>query len=64
MLHEIIPVGMLECNCQVVADDKTLEAVVIDPGDELERVQKILTRHDLKVRYIIATHAHIDTWAG
>ena len=48
MLHEIIPVGLLACNCSVVADDETNEAIVIDPGDEIERVQKILTRHDLK----------------
>ncbi|HET7214028.1 MAG TPA: MBL fold metallo-hydrolase, partial [Terriglobia bacterium] len=64
MLHEILSVGILECNCSVVADDKTKEAIVIDPGDEVERVQKILTRHDLKVRYIIATHAHIDHVGG
>ena len=64
MLHEILPVGMLECNCSVVADDKTREAIVIDPGDDVERVQKILTRHGLKVRYIIATHAHIDHVGG
>ena len=51
---------MLACNCSVVGDDETKEAIVIDPGDEIERVQRILTQHDLKVRYIIATHAHID----
>jgi len=64
MLHEILPVGMLACNCSVVGDDETKEAIVIDPGDEIERVLRILTQHDLKVRYIIATHAHIDHVGG
>lgn len=64
MLHEILPVGLLECNCSVVADDETKEAVVVDPGDEIERVQRILTKFDLRVRYIIATHAHIDHVGG
>jgi hydroxyacylglutathione hydrolase len=64
MLHEILPVGMLSCNCSVVGDEATKEAIVIDPGDEVERVQEILARHDFKVKYIIATHAHIDHVGG
>ena len=64
MLHEILPVGMLACNCSVVADDATKEAIVIDPGDDIDKVQRILKQHDLKVRYIIATHAHIDHVGG
>jgi hydroxyacylglutathione hydrolase len=64
MIHEIIPVGMLQCNCSIVGDEATGEAVVIDPGDDIERVQEVLARHKLKVRYIIATHAHIDHVGG
>ncbi|MEJ2009161.1 MAG: MBL fold metallo-hydrolase, partial [Acidobacteriota bacterium] len=64
MLHEILPVGLLACNCSVVGDDETKEAIVIDPGDEIERVQQILKRHDLRVKYIVATHAHIDHVGG
>jgi hydroxyacylglutathione hydrolase len=64
MIHEILPVGMLACNCSVLGDETTGEAVVIDPGDEIERVQEILRRHKLRVRYIVATHAHIDHVGG
>ena len=64
MIHEVLPVGMLACNCSVLGDETTGEAVVIDPGDEVERVQEILQRHHLKARYIIATHAHIDHVGG
>jgi glyoxylase-like metal-dependent hydrolase (beta-lactamase superfamily II) len=64
MIHEILPVGMLACNCSVLGDEKSGEAVVIDPGDDVDRVQEILSRHKLRVRYIIATHAHIDHVGG
>ncbi|HUY14059.1 MAG TPA: MBL fold metallo-hydrolase [Terriglobia bacterium] len=64
MIHEIIPVGMLACNCSVVGDETTGEAVVIDPGDDIERVQGVLQRHHLRVKYIVATHAHIDHVGG
>jgi len=64
MIHQVLAVGMLECNCSVVGDEATGEAVVIDPGDDVERVQEILTRHRLRAKYIIATHAHIDHVGG
>ena len=64
MIHEILPVGMLACNCSVLGDETTGEAVVIDPGDDIEQVQKILAKHHLRVKYIVATHAHIDHVGG
>jgi len=64
MIHEILPVGMLACNCSILGDEATGEAFVIDPGDEVERVQEILARHRLRAKYIIATHAHIDHVGG
>jgi hydroxyacylglutathione hydrolase len=64
MIHEILPVGMLQCNCSVVGDPKTREAVVIDPGDEIERIVEVIAKYDLKVRAILSTHAHIDHVGG
>jgi glyoxylase-like metal-dependent hydrolase (beta-lactamase superfamily II) len=64
MIHEILPVGMLACNCSIVGDETTGEAVVIDPGDEVDRVQEVLAQHKLHVKYIVATHAHIDHVGG
>lgn len=64
MIHEILPVGMLACNCSILGDEATGEAVVIDPGDEIDRVREILDRHRLRVKWIIATHAHIDHVGG
>jgi len=63
MIHEILPVGMLACNCSIVGDEKTGEAVVIDPGDEIDRVQEVLAKHHLRPNYIVATHATSTTWA-
>lgn len=64
MLHEIFPVGLLSCNCSIIGDEKTREALVIDPGDEIERILAILEEHRLKLKQIIVTHAHIDHVGG
>lgn len=64
MIHEVLPVGMLACNCSILGDESTGEAVVIDPGDDIDKVQQILARHHLRVKYIVATHAHIDHVGG
>ncbi|HWR35096.1 MAG TPA: MBL fold metallo-hydrolase [Clostridia bacterium] len=64
MIHEIFPVGRLQCNCSVVGDEATREAIVIDPGDNVEGVIAVLRKHSLNVRQIVITHAHIDHIGG
>jgi hydroxyacylglutathione hydrolase len=64
MIHEILPVGMLQCNCSIFGDEQSHEAVVIDPGDEIQRILAILAKHQLRVKAIIITHAHIDHIGG
>ncbi|HUK15288.1 MAG TPA: MBL fold metallo-hydrolase [Bryobacteraceae bacterium] len=64
MIHEILPVGMLACNCSVFGDEQTREALVVDPGDDIARVLEILERHRLTVKAIVITHAHIDHIGG
>lgn len=64
LIHEILPVGWLQCNCSVVGDPETREAIVIDPGDEVERIEEALARHNLTVQAILVTHAHIDHVGG
>src|SRR3984893_7451422 len=59
-----IPVGMLHCNCSIVGDLATGEALVIDPGDEVSRILELLGRHKLTVKAIVSTHAHIDHVGG
>jgi hydroxyacylglutathione hydrolase len=64
LIHEILPVGMLKCNCHVVGDPITRDAVVIDPGGDADRILEVINRHHLKVRAILITHTHIDHVAG
>ena len=64
MIHEIFPVGPLQCNCSVIGDETSREAVVVDPGDEIDRVLLTLQRHQLTVKQILITHGHIDHVAG
>ena len=64
MIHEILPVGPLQCNCSIVGDEITREAMVIDPGDEIEDILEVLRKHNLQVEQIVITHAHIDHVGG
>lgn len=64
MIHEILPVGPLQCNCSIIGDENSLEAMVIDPGDDIADVLAIIKKHNLKVKQIVITHAHIDHVGG
>jgi glyoxylase-like metal-dependent hydrolase (beta-lactamase superfamily II) len=64
MIHEVLPVGLLQCNCSVFGDEQSHQAIVIDPGAEIEKITEILDRHQLKVKAIVVTHGHIDHVAG
>lgn len=64
MIHEILPVGMLACNCSIFGDETTREAVVVDPGDDIDEILSVLARHELTVKTIVVTHAHIDHVGG
>lgn len=64
MIHEILPVGWLACNCSIYGDPATREAIVIDPGDQVEDILGILGRHRLKVKAIVLTHGHLDHVGG
>lgn len=59
-LKETLVVGPLQCNCTILACEKTLEAVVIDPGDEAENILASLRAKNIKVKYLLHTHAHFD----
>ncbi len=64
MIHEILPVGVLQCNCSIFGDEQSHEAIVIDPGDNIPEILEILRKHDLHVKAIVITHAHIDHIGG
>jgi hydroxyacylglutathione hydrolase len=64
MIHEILPVGPLQCNCSVIGDESTREGMVIDPGDDIADILALIQKHSLKIKQIVITHAHIDHVGG
>ncbi len=64
MIHEILPVGPLACNCSILADEATRRATVVDPGEDIQKILGLLARHQLTVEQIVITHAHIDHVGG
>jgi glyoxylase-like metal-dependent hydrolase (beta-lactamase superfamily II) len=64
MIHETLPVGMLQCNCSIFGDEQSREALVVDPGDDIARVLEVVKKHGLTVKAIVITHAHIDHIGG
>jgi len=64
MIHEIFPVGPLQCNCSIIGDESTREAMVIDPGDDINDILDRIRKHNLQVKQIVITHAHIDHIGG
>src|ERR1700757_3416132 len=64
MIHEILPVGPLHCNCSIIGDEQSREAIVIDPGDDIDEILELIQKHNLQVRQIVITHAHIDHVGG
>ena len=64
MIHKVLPVGALQCNCSIIGDETTHEAMVVDPGDDIEDVVSIVNQYNLQVKQIVITHAHIDHVGG
>jgi hydroxyacylglutathione hydrolase len=57
---DCLAVGPLQTNCYVISDEKTLEAIVVDPGEEADKILRLIRRKGLKVGMIICTHGHFD----
>ncbi|MFH1655127.1 MAG: MBL fold metallo-hydrolase [Candidatus Omnitrophota bacterium] len=60
MILETVAVGAYQANCYILAKKDGLEAIVIDPGDEFDKIKSIIDRHRLTPKIIINTHGHID----
>ena len=58
--YDIIAVGPLQANCFIIYDPETKEAIVVDPGDEPDRIIDTFDEKKLQVKYIICSHAHFD----
>ena len=64
MIVDVLVVGPLQCNCVILGDVASKTAIVVDPGDEVDRIVEALARHEMRAVAIVATHAHIDHVGG
>jgi hydroxyacylglutathione hydrolase len=64
MIIQSLVVGPIQANCFILGCEKTRQAVVIDPGDEVKRILASLQKHSLQLKYILNTHAHFDHVGG
>jgi glyoxylase-like metal-dependent hydrolase (beta-lactamase superfamily II) len=60
MIIKTVIVGELETNCYIVASERTKEAMIIDPGDEADKIINAIEEDGLKPKLIINTHCHFD----
>jgi len=60
LIRETFPVGLLGCNCSILGDETSREAIVVDPGYDIPQILLALAKHQLTVKKIFITHAHID----
>jgi glyoxylase-like metal-dependent hydrolase (beta-lactamase superfamily II) len=64
MIFKMLQVEPLQVNCYIVADEKTREAAVFDPGGSVNAILEVINNENLKVKYIINTHTHWDHTGG
>ena len=60
MILDQLVVSPFQSNCWIFGCDETREGVVIDPGDEAERILESVQNHGLTIKYLIHTHGHLD----
>jgi hydroxyacylglutathione hydrolase len=60
MIIRSLVVGPLENNCFIIADENTKDGLVVDPGDEPDRILDLINKNSFNIKYIVCTHAHFD----
>jgi hydroxyacylglutathione hydrolase len=60
MILEGFPTGLLQGNCFIAGCEETKEAMIVDPGDEPDKVLAVLEEKGLTAKLIVLTHEHID----
>ncbi len=60
MIIEKLEVGPIMANCFIIGCEETKEAIVVDPGDDADRILMALAKLELKVKYLVNTHGHFD----
>lgn len=64
IIIDTLPVGLFQCNTYILGDSGNGDVMIIDPGDEASRIFKTLEGKELRLKYILLTHGHIDHVGG
>lgn len=64
ILHQVIPVGAFQANCNLLADEESKTAIIIDPGDEPRRILDEVRNLGARVTHLLHTHCHLDHITG
>lgn len=64
MIVHQVPVGNMQNFTYVLVDESTDEGIIIDPSWDLEKIQEIITRNGIKIKFIVNTHHHFDHTIG
>jgi glyoxylase-like metal-dependent hydrolase (beta-lactamase superfamily II) len=64
IIHQVIPVGAFQANCNLLADESSKTAILIDPGDEPRRILEAVRDLGTRVTHLLHTHCHLDHITG
>jgi hydroxyacylglutathione hydrolase len=64
MIIKCIPGGIFLTNCYIIGDEETNEAILIDPGEQIDDILTEVEKSGLNITKIVNTHTHIDHVAG
>lgn len=64
MIIRSVPGGIFIENCYIIGDEETNEAMLVDPGEQVEEIYAEIERSGFEVKKIVNTHAHLDHVAG
>jgi hydroxyacylglutathione hydrolase len=64
VIIKAIPAGIYDANCYIVMDEKTKDAVVLDPGGDGEMLERAIKDMGANVKSILLTHGHMDHVGG
>ena len=60
MAYRVIPVTPFAQNCTLIWCPETLEAAVVDPGGDIELIERAIAEEGVQVTQVLLTHGHID----
>jgi glyoxylase-like metal-dependent hydrolase (beta-lactamase superfamily II) len=64
MIHESLPVGPIQCNCHILACERTRKGIILDPGGDPDRIRDLVRDLGIEITHLVHTHCHLDHIGG